>query len=89
MRKTTIVKLFAGSLIGLGAALVLFLVAGALALWNGTFVMDGPDVVGVEPSVLGGTMIALGAIAILTMAAAGLVQFVAWIGAVLNTVQPR
>ena len=87
MRKTTIVKLFIGSLIGLGAAVVLLLVAGGLALWNGTFVMDGPDVVGVEPSVFGGTMIALGIIAILTMVAAGVVQFLAWIGAVLNTAQ--
>lgn len=87
MRKTTVVKLFVGSLIGLGAAVVLFIVAGMLALWNGTLVMDGPDVVGVQPSAFGGTMIALAVIAMLAMAAAGIVQFVAWIGAVLNTAQ--
>lgn len=87
MRKTTIVKLFVGSLLGLGAALVLFFVAGAVALSSGVFVMSGPDVVGVQPSAFGGTMIALAAIALLAMAAAGTVQFVAWIGAVLNTAQ--
>ena len=85
MRKATVVKLFVGSLIGLGAALVLFFVAGALAMMNGVFVMNGPDVVGVNPSWFGWTMIGLAALAALAMAAAGIVQFVAWIGAVFNT----
>lgn len=85
MRRSTIVRLFVGSLLGLGAAVVLFFVAGALAFWSGAFVMDGPDVVGLRPSVFGGTMIALAVIALLAMVAAGVAQFVAWIGAVLNT----
>ncbi|MDN5769832.1 MAG: hypothetical protein L0H24_02910 [Microlunatus sp.] len=49
--------------------------------------MDGPDVVGLQPSALGGTMIALAAIAVLAMAAAGIVQFVAWVAAVFSTAQ--
>jgi hypothetical protein len=87
MRKTTIVKLFVGSLIGLAAAIALFLVAGALAMTSGAFVMNGPDVVGVQPDAFGWSMIGLATIAVLALVTAGVVQFVAWIGAVLNTVQ--
>jgi hypothetical protein len=54
MRKAVIVKVFVGSLIGFGAALVLFLVAGGLALSNHSFVMDGPNVVGIRSGRSGG-----------------------------------
>jgi len=87
MRKSTIVKLFVGSLLGLGAAVVLFLVAGALAVRDGVFVMNGPDVVGVQPGTFTGTLIGVAVVAIFVAVAAGVVQAVAWIGAVLNTVQ--
>ena len=87
MRKSTIVKLFVGSLLGLGAAVVLFLVAGAVALRDGVFVMNGPDVVGVQPGPLTGTLIGVAVVATLAAVAAGVVQVVAWIGALLNTVQ--
>jgi hypothetical protein len=85
MPKSMIVKIFVGSLIGLGAALVLFLVAGGLALANDSFVMDGPDVVRVRSGAFGWTMIAIACVALLVMIAAAVAQFVAWIGAVLNT----
>jgi len=87
MRKAVTVKVFVGSLIGFGAALVLFLVAGGLALSNHSFVMDGPNVVGIRSGAFGWTMIAVAAIAVVVMAAAAAAQFVAWIGAVLNTAQ--
>jgi hypothetical protein len=85
MTKSMIVKIFVGSLIGMGAALVLFLVAGGLALANDSFVMNGPDVVGVRSGPFGWTMIAVACVALLVMFAAAIAQFVAWIGAVLNT----
>lgn len=87
MRKSTIVKMFIGSLIGLAAAVVLFLVAGAAALASGAFIMNGPDVVGVRPSALGWSMLGLAAVAVVAMVAAAIIQFVAWIGAVLNTAE--
>lgn len=86
MRKSTIVKLFVGSLVGLGAAGVLFLVAGAVAVRDGVLVMNGPDVVGVQSDTLTGTLIGM-AVAMLAAVTAGVVQVVAWIGALLNTVQ--
>ncbi|MEO8851404.1 MAG: hypothetical protein ABI360_06710 [Allobranchiibius sp.] len=87
MRKSTIVKLFWSSLVGMGASVVLFIVAGAVALGNDVFVMDGPDVVGIKTGLFGWVMLGLGAVAALGMLAAVTVQFVAWIGAVLNTAQ--
>jgi hypothetical protein len=85
MGKAMVVKVFVGSLIGFGAALVLFLVAGGLALANNSFVMDGPDVVGVRSGAFGWAMISVAGVALVVMIAASLAQFVAWIGAVLNT----
>ena len=85
MRKTTIVKLFVGSLIGLAAGVVLFLIAGAVAIARNGLVMNGPDVVGVTPSVFGWSMAGLGIVALLAMISAGVLQLVAWIGAAINT----
>lgn len=85
MSKSAIVKIFIGSLIGFVAALVLFAVAGGLALRNDSFIMDGPDVVGVRPDPFGWTMIGLAGLAVVMMIAAALGLFIAWIGAVLNT----
>ena len=85
MPKSMIVKIFVGSLIGMAAALVLFLVAGGLALANDSFVMDGPYVVGIRSGAFGWTLIAIACVALLVMIAAAVAQFVAWIGAVLNT----
>ncbi len=87
MRKTTVVKFFVSSLIGMAASAVLFIVAGALALGNDVFVMDGPDVVGIKTGVFGWTLLALAVVAVLGMLAAVTVQFIAWVGAVLNTAQ--
>lgn len=87
MGRATIVRLFAGSVIAMAAAIVLFIVAGALALGNDVFVMDGPDVVGIKAGLFGWTMLGLAAVAVLVMLAAVAAQFVAWVGAVLNTAQ--
>jgi hypothetical protein len=85
MTKPTITRVFVGSLIALAGGLVLFLTAGLLAYANDAFVMDGPDVVGIETTAFGWTMIVLAVIGILVMIGGGIGQFVAWIGAVLNT----
>lgn len=59
--------------------------AGTLAYANGNFVKRGPDVVGIHATAFGWVMIGLAAVAILVLIAAAITQFVAWIGAVLNT----
>ena len=87
MRKSTVVKVFVGSLVGMAASIVLLIVTGALALGSDVFVMDGPDVVGIKASLFGWAMLALAAVAVLGMLAAIAAQVVAWVGAVLNTAQ--
>jgi hypothetical protein len=83
--KDTIVKIFWGSLIGLAGGLVLLILAGALALANNVFVMNGPDVIGVRSSALAWFLVGLCALAMLVMFAAAVATLVAWVGAVLNT----
>ena len=85
MTKPTVIKVFAASLIAIGGGLVLMFAAGIAAYANGAFIMNGPDVVGVQSSGFGLTLLALAAVGCLVMAAGFVGQFVAWIGAVLNT----
>jgi hypothetical protein len=85
MSKSLINKLFFGSLIGLVGGLILLAVAGGLAFANNVFVMNGSDVTGINVSPLAWTLLSLMGLGILVMAAAAITQFVAWIGAVLNT----
>ncbi|MDQ2756793.1 MAG: hypothetical protein M3Y71_09555 [Actinomycetota bacterium] len=87
MRKSTVVKLFVGSLVGMAAAVVLFVVAGLLALGNDVLLRDGPDVVGIKAGPFGWTMLGLAVVAVLGMVAAVAAQLVAWVGAVVNTAQ--
>jgi hypothetical protein len=85
MTKSLIVKLFWGSLIGLVSGLVLMAVSCGLSLSNDIFIMDGPDVIGIKAGALPWTLLALMALSMLILLPAAIVQFVAWIGAVLNT----
>jgi hypothetical protein len=65
----------------------LLVTAGGLAYANGNFVMDGPDVVGVRSTPGGWALILLAVVGPLAMIGAVIGQFVAWIGAVVNTSQ--
>ena len=87
MSKRTITRTFVGSLVALAAGLVLLFGAGGLAYAQGSFIMDGPDVVGVRSTPFGWSMVALAALGVVTMLGALVAQFVAWIGAVINTAQ--
>jgi len=49
--------------------------------------MDGPDVVGVKTGLFGWTMLGIAGVAVLGMLVAVAAQFLAWVGAVLNTAQ--
>ncbi|HYM49019.1 MAG TPA: hypothetical protein VET65_00460 [Candidatus Limnocylindrales bacterium] len=85
MSKSTITRLFVGSLIAIGAGLVLMFGAMALAFAGSSFVMNGPDVVGIQSTPFSWAMVFVAGMAILAVAAGGIGQLVAWIGAVLNT----
>ena len=85
MSKSMINKLFFGSLIGLVGGLILAGVATGLAFANDVFVMNGPDVTGINVSPLAWTLLSLIGFGVLVVIAGAIAQFVAWIGAVLNT----
>ena len=63
----------------------MLVVAGAVAVGTDVFVMNGPDVVGINSGPLTWTVIGLMALASLIMILAAVAQVVAWIGAVLDT----
>ena len=63
----------------------MLVVAGAVAIGTDVFVMNGPDVVGLNSGPLTWTVIGLMALASLIMILAAMTQVVAWIGAVLDT----
>lgn len=85
MTKRTVTRIFVGSILGIAGGLVLTVVATLLAFANGSLVYNGPDVVGVNESAFGWAMIIVATVGVLVMAGGGIGQFVAWIGAVLNT----
>jgi hypothetical protein len=85
MRKQAIIKVFLGSLLGGVGGVVSLVLAGIVLYRSDTFILDGPDVVGVESSWLSWTMLAVATIAALVIAGAVIAQLVAWIAAVLNT----
>jgi hypothetical protein len=87
MTKSTVVKLFWGSLIGLVAGFILMGITFALAINNQIFIMSGPDVTGIRSGALSWTLLGFCAVAMSLLLFAAVTHFVAWIGAVLNTAQ--
>jgi hypothetical protein len=85
MTKSTVTKLFIGSLFAIAGGVVLLAAGLVLAYVNGTFIIRGPDVVGIHPSAFTWSMAGLAIVGILAIIGGALAQFVAWIGAVLNT----
>ena len=87
MFKTTVTRLFIGSLIAFGAGAIVSIFAIALAIANNVFVMDGNDIAAIQGGAL--AWVLLGLVLLGGLAAAGgvIAGFVAWIGAVLNTWQ--
>lgn len=85
MTKRTVATLFVRSLVAFVVGLLLAVGAGVMMLATDGFVMDGPDVVGVESSPVTWTAGLLAGIAVLVMIAAGVAQVVAWVFAVLAT----
>lgn len=85
MSKPTITRIFVGSLIAIVGGLVLFFAAAILAIASSSLVMNGPDVTGIRPTPFAWSMVAVAAVAMLVMIGGAIGQFVAWIGAVINT----
>lgn len=87
MTKTTVTRLFIGSLIAFGAGATAAVLAIGIAIANDVFVMAGNDIVAIQGGSLGWALIVLAILGGLAAAGGVIAGFVAWIGAVLNTWQ--
>jgi hypothetical protein len=85
MTKSTVTKIFIGSLFAIAGGVVLLAAGVLLAYTSGAFIMRGPDVVGIHPSAFTWSMAGLAIVGILAVVGGGLGQFIAWIGALINT----
>lgn len=87
MSKATVMRLFIGSVIAVGAGAVTAVGAIWLAIANGVFVMSGADIVGIQASPLAWILLGLGLVGGLAIMGGSLGGLVSWIGALLNTSQ--
>jgi hypothetical protein len=87
MSKPTVTKLFLGSVIAVIAGAVLGFAAVWYAYLNDAFVMNGPDVVGIQATPEAWGMVGLAFIAGLAIVGGFITGLVSWIGALLNTAQ--
>jgi hypothetical protein len=87
MSKTTVTRLFVGSIIAGTAGAILAITGVWIAIANDVFVMSGNDVVGVNGSALAWSALGLGVVGALAFAGAMIAGLVSWIGALLNTSQ--
>ena len=85
MTKSTVNKIFIGSLITIVAGVFVVAIGFLIALSTGTLVMEGPDVTGFELSSTAPAAFSLALFGILGIVAGGIGQFIAWIGALVNT----
>lgn len=87
MTKSTVTRLFVGSVIAVVAGLVLGFAAILVALASNSVVVSGPHVVGIEPTAFAWSMVGVAALAVLAMVGGAIGGLVSWIGALLNTAE--
>jgi hypothetical protein len=87
MSKTTVTRLFIGSLIAFGAGAILAIAAVLVALASNVFVIAGSDIVDIRASALAWSLLGLGIVSVIAMIGGLISGLVAWIGALLNTWQ--
>jgi hypothetical protein len=83
--KSTVTRLFIGSVIAAGAGLVLTIAAIWLAFANHVFVLNGQQVVDIQSSPMAWSLLGLALVGVLAMAGGAITGLISWIGALLNT----
>jgi hypothetical protein len=87
MPKTTVTRLFIGSVVAVGAGAIVAIGAIWLAIANGVFVMSGDEIVRIQSSALAWSLLGLAIVGGLTIMGGLIGGLVSWIGALLNTAQ--
>lgn len=85
MTKTTVTKTFIGSLVAMVAGVFVVVAGVLLAFTTGSFEMTGSDVTGFHLSASAPAAMGLAFIGVLAIVGGAIGQFIAWIGAVVNT----
>jgi hypothetical protein len=87
MRKATVTKLFIGGAVAAISGAILAIVALWIGVANDVFVMTGPDIVGLRGGALAWSLLGVGIVGSVAMAAGLIAGLVSWIGALLNLSQ--
>ena len=87
MSKSTVVKLFVGGVVSIVAGAILGFATIWVAYANGAFVMNGPDVTGLQPGAFAWSAVGIFVMAIIAVIGGFVVGLVSWIGALLNTAE--
>ena len=85
MSKASVTRFFIGGLLAVLAGAILAVATVWVAIANDVFVMDGPDIVGLNGSPIGVALVGLGIVGAAAMLAGFVSGLVSWIGALLNT----
>jgi hypothetical protein len=80
-------KLFIGGGIAIIAGAMLTTAAVWVAIANGVFVMNGPDIVGLQGGVVGWSLLGFGILGGIVIVGGFIAGFVAWIAALVDTWQ--
>ena len=87
MSKETVTRIFIGSAITVAAGAILAIASIWVATANAVFVMNGPDVIGVQGSALAWLLLGFGAVGAAAFTGGLIGGLLSWIGALLNTSQ--
>jgi len=85
MTKSMVTRLFVGGIVAVIAGLFLTVAAVLIAYFSGAFILNGPDVTGIQPTPAAWTFVVLGLVGVLSFVGGAIAGLVAWIGALLNT----
>jgi hypothetical protein len=87
MTKSTVTKVFLGSLAAIAGGLMLMFGSMMTAYATGSLIMSGPDVTGIESTPFAWSMVGLAVLGCVALMGGAIGQLIAWIGALFNTVQ--
>ncbi len=87
MSKATVTRLFIGAGFAMIAGAILAIAGVWLAIATDVFVMNGPDIVGLQGSALAWSALGVALVGVVAIVGGLLTGLVAWIGALLNTWQ--
>lgn len=87
MSKATVTRLFIGAGFAMIAGAILAVAGVWVAIANNVFVMNGPDIVGLQGSALAWSALGVALVGVVAIMGGLLAGMVAWIGALLNTWQ--